>query len=188
MKFNVSNNENKIMFTFECDFTDPIVKILFDAIQNKQTVTPEIPAEKKEIEIPKQEVEIPKQEQEKPRTKRRTKAEMELARQQKEPRKQFTIDFQKEQEPEMDIVTTETPIETETTKISEIHVPPTVTLKFDINGDSEEKMNMDIEALKIMINGDKLAALKYVKEKSGLDLSSSKTYCDKLWDKHLKES
>ena len=49
-------------------------------------------------------------------------------------------------------------------------------------------MDMDIEALKILLEVDKLTAVKYVKSKTGMEMLVAKQYCENLWKKHLEET
>lgn len=193
MKFNINNNEGKIVFTFECDYNDPMVAVLFDAIKPKEVTTTQPVVETKPEPAPV--IVSPPVTQ--TRT-RRTKAEIEQARLGQQttvtpvvetPKVETTEPVTEPQQTIVEETKTETTPKTEPAPVkqTEIVVPPTVQLKMDITTDSNDKMSMDIEALQFMIDGDKLAGIKYVKDKTGLDLNSAKTYCDNLWEKHLAE-
>lgn len=257
MKFNINSNEEKIIFSIECDLNDQIVSELFEVIRPKPIKemkippVPEIisePVSTPVIETPKVEPTV-QSETTTPETqkrKRRTQAEMEQIRQGliliprlvtetptvetqeievTKPEKTFTqLDFPfaieedvEQSKSEKDIIVesiieaiTEEPVVEEAPiveqpagtptpepvkerpvqtrpPIADLVVPSSIVLKMDIVNDSDEKMTMDIEALQLMVDTDKLGAIKYVKDKSGLDLNSAKTYCDILWEKHLRD-
>jgi len=194
MKFNISNtNDGKIVFTFECELTDPMVAVLFDAIKPKSSIEQALQVAEKNVEITSADENI------KITRKRRTKAEIEAEKEQRLNARQLNIPFDNViNDPEPIVIPTTKPEDREKTnegidrpplpKPSEIIIPSSVTLKIDINSESDDKMTMDIQALQFMIDGDKLAGIKFVKDISGLDLNSAKTYCDNLWNKHLKEN
>ena len=188
MKFNINNDNGKIVFTLECDYNDPMVAVLFDAIKPKEVTTPQTVVETKPEPAP---VIVTKPVRQ-IRT-RRTKSEIEKARLGQQATVTPVVEtIEPVTEPQQTIVEeikTETTPKTEPSPVrqTEIVVPPMVKLKMDITTDSDDKMSMDIEALQFMIDGDKLASIKYVKDKTGLDLNSAKTYCDNLWERHLLE-
>jgi hypothetical protein len=177
MKFNITSNENKINFNIECDFNDPIVTILLDALKPKSITQPENKIE----DVITQPLILKPVKQRKPR---RTKAEIEEAAVNQEV--EFTalnqLDLFKDQTDKI-----EQPLEIQTEQqetTEEIKEPEFI----DTNVESKDKMDMDIEALKILLEVDKLTAVKYVKSKTGMEMLVAKQYCENLWKKHLEET
>lgn len=90
MKFNITSDENKILFNFECEATDPMVGLLFDAIKPKpceskaliveQQTTPVITEHQQEVITPVETINerFEPNQQSQQRRRRRTKAEIEL--------------------------------------------------------------------------------------------------------------
>lgn len=167
MKFNITNQENKITFQFECDFDEEIVTHLFDAIRTSyvhESMTTKAPIVE---EIPDPIKRTPRVRQ----TRERKQTEVET------PTPEPIIDNQ------ISMFSHDIGFAVE----SKIEVEEGVVLKMDIYTDSPEKMELDVSALKLMTSEDKLGAIKFVKEKTGLDLNTAKTYCDNLWNRHLQE-
>jgi hypothetical protein len=183
MKFNVSNSEEKITFTFECEPNDPMVSVLFDLMSISMVIIPEEPiVDQPEIPVqPLVEPVLAKAPRKRTPKVKTTPADVDF----KDPN-QLAIPM-----PDQEQTITQVGDNTATLTIKppqDIVIPDTVTLKIDINSESDERMAMDIDALKIMIESDKLAAMKFIKDKTGLDLNNAKIYGDNLWNKHLKDS
>ena len=173
MKFNISNNENQIVFTFECDANDPMISVLLDVIKPKPDAAPKVIEDPSVVE---EVVVIKPQPRTITRRPRRTKAEM--AQTSTTPdtsndvsENQLNLPFIEEElntKPVIEPVTPQT--ENQTIILSD-----------------KDKADMDVEVLKLKMDDDNLGAIKLVKSKTGVDLATAKTYCDDLWNKHLKE-
>lgn len=184
MNYTIKNTDGKMLFVFECEMNEPMVTALFNAIQSQQMPTRAI--------IPKQEfpASTPKAS-----TSKKHKVKSEKDREAAvlaekiadfDRRHQLLIPF-----PESNTETAITATMIAEEIKSEVPSETDISILIDVNLDTEDRQTMDVDTLQIMLTNNtpdaKLEAIKYVKDKTGLDLPSSKEYCDNLWKKHLNK-